>query len=112
MRDRDAPPTRIGTKLRDGKLYVLETTARHGVKEPLSEAHPTPGSAYRSMVRHAGEEPPDGEPDWPDEFGDKLWGWKPSKKRMGYYITEWEWAGVEGEERDEWPTADELQDDA
>jgi len=111
MTDRNAPPTRIGTQLQEGKLYVLETTSRLGVKEPLSEAHATPRSAYRSLVRHAGDEPPDGEPEWPDEFGDKVWGWKPDDGSVGYTITEWEWSGVKRDGGDEWPTAEEIQND-
>lgn len=89
------------TQMRDGRIYVLETTSVLGVKEPIrGEAFPTPQKAYRRMVEHAGQSPPDGEPDWPDTFGDEFWGWKPEDGSVGYLITEWEWSGKEDSNRE------------
>lgn len=80
-------------------IYVAESLARVGVKDPLKGVFTTPPEAYAAIVDHAGHEPESGEPEWPDSFGGDMWGWNPPDgETPSYLISEWVPADVGGED--------------
>ena len=88
------------------KVYLASSLARVGVEDPLWEVCRSPSDAYDAIVDHAGGEPDDGEPEWPESFEGERWGWNPvNPKRPSYLITECELTALDselpGEERDE-----------
>ena len=90
------------------RIYVLRTTETLGPHDPIREAFTSPHTAYRRLIDHAGETPPDGEPEWPEVFGEKVWGWYPDDGSTGYTISEWVRPPKDAREDESLPTADEL----
>jgi hypothetical protein len=85
----------------DGRIYVAETTNTLGVKDPLRSVHATPEEAFEAVVNHAGERP-DTDPEWPDDWGDEMWGWKPDGG-PSYTIAQYVWSGVVTAGYDDFP---------
>jgi hypothetical protein len=80
----------------DGRLYLATRVQRLGVKDRLRSIHTTPADAYEAVVDHAGESPPEGEPDWPDgDWGDDIWGFN-TEAGATYLIQQFVWSGFGG----------------
>jgi hypothetical protein len=74
-----------------GRIYIAQTKSQLGIGS-FQQIYTTPANAYKKIVTHAGKEPPNGEPEWPDTLGNDYWAWDCTDGPV-YLITEWVWSG-------------------